>query len=202
MGPLVDYIPASANINTNNLLCDLSTKEGNWNFDLLQVWLLEEIIHHIRGIPPPQPLEGPDRLSWRRSSIGAFSIKSSFRMIKEDSWDLEDELWKRAWNLQGPQRVRFFIWIVLKQRLLMNTDKTRRGIVVDSSCPVCGHEIKDTLHIVRDCTLAKGVWNQVVSRTHQFNFSLTIYKIGCLSTCKTLQKRPVGEQAGHVSLGY
>lgn len=40
VSPLINYIPTYANINTNNLLSDLSTEEGNWNLNLLQVWLL------------------------------------------------------------------------------------------------------------------------------------------------------------------
>ncbi|MFQ6670443.1 hypothetical protein Gotur_035359 [Gossypium turneri] len=71
----------------------------------IKVWLLEEIITHIMGIPPPHPAEGLDKL---------------------------------------------------------------RGIVVDSSCSICGHDSEDILHIIqdyilhiiRDCTLAKEVWKQ------------------------------------------
>lgn len=35
---------------------------------------------------------------------------------------------------------------------------------------VYGHDPEDILHIIRYCTLAKEVWNQVISRTQQFNF--------------------------------
>ncbi|MFQ6670445.1 hypothetical protein Gotur_035360 [Gossypium turneri] len=54
-------------------------------------------------------------------------------------------------------------------RLLTNVERVRRGIVVDSSCSICGHDSEDILHIIqdyilhiiRDCTLAKEVWKQV-----------------------------------------
>ncbi|MBA0743605.1 hypothetical protein Gogos_006271, partial [Gossypium gossypioides] len=62
----------------------LSSKNsaGNQN-----VWLPEDVIQHIVGIPPPHPSKGPDRLSWRHTSTRAFSIKSAYKMMKEDSWD-------------------------------------------------------------------------------------------------------------------
>ncbi|MBA0772424.1 hypothetical protein Gotri_007797 [Gossypium trilobum] len=49
----------------------------------------EGVIQHIVGIPPPHPSKGPDRLSWRHTLTRAFSIKSSYKMMKEDSWDTD-----------------------------------------------------------------------------------------------------------------
>ncbi|MFQ6636291.1 hypothetical protein Gotur_014249 [Gossypium turneri] len=43
-------------------------------------------------------------------------------MLKEESWSPKDELWIKAWKFPGPQRVRFFFWIVLKKRLLTNAE--------------------------------------------------------------------------------
>ncbi|MBA0873317.1 hypothetical protein Goshw_000773, partial [Gossypium schwendimanii] len=44
-------------------------------------WLPDEIIGHIKGIPPPHLLEGPDILSWCHTSTGAFTIKSAFKIL-------------------------------------------------------------------------------------------------------------------------
>ncbi|MBA0778213.1 hypothetical protein Gotri_006107, partial [Gossypium trilobum] len=87
-------------------------------------------------------------------------------MVSEDrSWNLEllwvwfsndviQHIMKCAWKLLGPQRVRFFIWTILKQRLLSNVKRAKRGLVDDPSCPICDYELVDTLHIVRDYTTA------------------------------------------------
>ncbi|KAK5839190.1 hypothetical protein PVK06_007960 [Gossypium arboreum] len=128
VGPLIKYLPALANINTDCLLSDLVTGEGNWNLKFLQEWLPEEVIFQIMGIPPPHPTEGPDRLSWRHTSTRAFSVKSAYKMLKEDSWNSRDELWKTT---------------------------VRRGLANDASCSICGHASENILHIIRDCTVAK-----------------------------------------------
>lgn len=75
--PLINHIPVFANINIECLLSDLVTEKGNWNFSLLQVWLPDEIVRHIRGVAPLHPLDGPNRLSWCHTSTRAFSIKSA-----------------------------------------------------------------------------------------------------------------------------
>ncbi|MBA0683457.1 hypothetical protein Goari_025116, partial [Gossypium aridum] len=59
-----------------------------------------DIIARIVSIPPPYPSIGPDRIIWGSSS-------------------------KLPWKFQGPQWVRFFIWLTLRNRLLRNA-KMRR----------------------------------------------------------------------------
>ncbi|MBA0653750.1 hypothetical protein Goklo_020888 [Gossypium klotzschianum] len=54
-----------------------------------------------------------------------------------------DESWKTVWKFQGPQRVRLFMWLALKQRLLTNIKRVGRGIVQDPSYPVCAHASGD-----------------------------------------------------------
>ncbi|MBA0550679.1 hypothetical protein Golob_021603, partial [Gossypium lobatum] len=49
-----------------------------------------------------------------------------------------------------------------KQRLLTNSECTRQGLGYNSSCPICGCEIEDTLHVLRDCSIAKEAWMHVV----------------------------------------
>ncbi|KAH1038645.1 hypothetical protein J1N35_040388 [Gossypium stocksii] len=61
---------------------------------IAKVWLPEEIISHIMRIPPLHPAEEPDRLSWQHTSTRGFSIRSAYKLLKEDSWNLRDELWK------------------------------------------------------------------------------------------------------------
>ncbi|KAH1097786.1 hypothetical protein J1N35_014707 [Gossypium stocksii] len=79
-------------------------EEGIWNLNLLQVWLPDDLIQLIVGIPPQHPSEGSDRLSWHHTSTGAFSIKSAYKMMKE-SWNSRDETWKKIWKFLGSQRV-------------------------------------------------------------------------------------------------
>ncbi|MBA0743465.1 hypothetical protein Gogos_006137 [Gossypium gossypioides] len=50
---------------------------------------------------------------------------------------------------------------ILKQRLLTNAERARRGLAEDPSCPICGHASEDILHVIRNCTLAKEASKQV-----------------------------------------
>lgn len=58
--------------------------------------------------------------------------------------------------------MKHFLWLILKQRLLTNSERVRRGIEQDASCQLYGHSMEDALHILRDCAFAKEIWHQII----------------------------------------
>ncbi|KAL1156476.1 hypothetical protein V6Z11_A08G094900 [Gossypium hirsutum] len=58
---------------------------SNWlaqNLDLLRIWLSEEVIELIMGIPLPCSYAGLDKISWCHTSIGNFTIKSAYKFVR------------------------------------------------------------------------------------------------------------------------
>ncbi|MBA0593315.1 hypothetical protein Gorai_010266, partial [Gossypium raimondii] len=101
--------------------------------------------------------------------------------LKEESWNPRDPFWKRSWKYQGLQRVKFFLWLASKQKLLTNVECVRRGIGQNSTCSVCGKEPEDTLYVLRDCSAAKEIWKHIIPDNQLF--------------------RVVANDNGHVSAG-
>ncbi|KAA3488057.1 RNA-directed DNA polymerase (Reverse transcriptase) [Gossypium australe] len=155
VGPLLSYVPAHSRLNLDSTLKDWVLQEGSWNIDMLNIWLPEDIIKRILSIPPPHPAEGDDRIIWARTEPGTFTIRSAYRSLKENTWRPKQDIWKTIWKYQGPQRVRLFLWLVANQRVLTNSERTRRGFGQSSACSRCGHEVEDIMHVLRDCPTAK-----------------------------------------------
>lgn len=109
------------------------------------------------GIPPPYPSKGDNKITWCHILSENFLLKSAYKVLKEDVWNPKDEKWKSAWKIPGLQRVHFFIWIILKQRLFSNVERVEKGLVVDPLCPIFGFHSEYILHILRDCIVAKDV---------------------------------------------
>ncbi|MBA0628089.1 hypothetical protein Godav_022866, partial [Gossypium davidsonii] len=65
-------------------------------------------------------------------------------------------------KFQEPQRIRFFIWLALKQRLLTNVERVRRGIGHDTTCGVCGHGFKDILYVIMDGSATRSIWDRLI----------------------------------------
>ncbi|MFQ6631975.1 hypothetical protein Gotur_008481 [Gossypium turneri] len=160
-------------------LKNLVNADGSWNLDMFRIWIPENTINRIVSIPLPQPSSRPNRIGWMSTSTGSFSVNSAYQRINERSWDPKDASRSISWKYKGTQRVKFFIWLAFKQKLLANMKQVRRGIGNGSLCAICGHDSKDILHAIRDCSGAKENHHRIVSTGVEWNslFSLIAWRI-------------------------
>lgn len=63
----------------------------------------------------------------------------------------EDKGWRHLWKVQVPQRVRAFLWLAARDRLMINGNRVRRGLASDSRCGGCNGSLEDAVHVLRDC---------------------------------------------------
>ena len=58
-----------------------------------------------------------------------------------------------------------------KYALLTNVERARRHLTTDLNCPLCASEDENSLHVLRDCEIARGVWQKLVpgSEWQRFN---------------------------------
>ncbi|MBA0804818.1 hypothetical protein Gohar_004384 [Gossypium harknessii] len=144
--------------------------DGNWNLELFQLWVPRTFIRKIIGIPPPHPEASVDKIIWVGSTTGSFSIKNAYGRINTGSWKLKEDTWKIHWNFKGLQKVGFFIWLILKQRLLTSEERVRRGLGQSSIRGVCSHISEDVLHVLRDCLTAEDIWNLLIPTNRLIRF--------------------------------
>ena len=71
-------------------------------------------------------------------------------------------MWKLAWNWQGPQCIKVFIWLALHGRLKTKAEILRRHLLINAECTKCGAPVEDILHVLRDCIAARGFWYRVI----------------------------------------
>lgn len=127
-------------------------------------------ILRVVAIQPPTDVKGYDLMFWVGSRRGEFSVKSAYETINENQHAVEALVWNLAWKWKGPQCIKTFIWLVIHDRLKTKAEVIRRHILMDNSYERCGIEVETTLHVLRDCLVAKRVWNQFIpsTRRHQF----------------------------------
>ncbi|KAA3489594.1 reverse transcriptase [Gossypium australe] len=156
VGPLVNHVPAHANLNLDSTLKDWVLQDGSWNVDMMRIWLSDDIIKRIVCILHRIKLE-----------------------VKTESFGLrpKDDIWKHIWKYKGPQRVRLFFWLVINQRLFTNSERARRGIGQSSACPRCGHELEDIMHVLRDCLNSKEAWKLEKGITWSCLFGIIAWRI-------------------------
>ncbi|XP_054806220.1 uncharacterized protein LOC129308869 [Prosopis cineraria] len=104
-------------------------------------WLTFSIISRITSTSPPNVLRGSDKFVWKPLTDGFFNIKSAYDFL-----------------LAGNN-------IVHSAQL-----RERRGITSLSACPMGCIEEESTMHIVRDCKIARDVWRQIIKPEYWSDF--------------------------------
>ncbi|KAL9236717.1 hypothetical protein vseg_011353 [Gypsophila vaccaria] len=145
----------------------------SWAYDkpLAQLVLTEiplkllpnEALQTIASFELVQDDDSPDTYFWNASPCGTFTVKSTMEMIRSDSNSDTRINWKLPWRIPAPQKVRLFVWLVLQDRILSNSNRLKRGLADNARCSACGHLEETTLHILRECPKAKRIWLMIHS---------------------------------------
>ncbi|XP_019150780.1 PREDICTED: uncharacterized protein LOC109147628 [Ipomoea nil] len=155
--PLAETIPLPATGNCSNLkVRDVMLNNCAWNIDALESLVPVNIIHQIRAIPIPVTSQ-IDRPFWPLSNSGIVTVSSAFSFISGTGDSSLDYEW--IWRLRCKERVKFFIWKILHNGLLVNAERAKRGLTSDASCPRCGLEEESLDHLLRRCRLTNDCWN-------------------------------------------
>ncbi|CAN1179618.1 Putative ribonuclease H protein At1g65750 [Linum perenne] len=134
---------------------------GQWDFNRLQRILAPEAVDVVAGMSPPQENRGPDDWVWGLEKSGVFSIKSAYNLICEIDSIPSSNLWKVVWGWIGPSRIKHFLWLAAKDKLLTNEGRCRRGLSTDDNCGWCGMATESIVHVLRDCSFARDTWRAV-----------------------------------------
>jgi ribonuclease HI len=137
-----------------------------WNSPLIASIILLEEAEIITNIPLSQSLPR-DRLIWRCTKTGDFTVRSAYhlgmevqaRHHPECSEDKkEEEVWKICWKLKIPNAAKMFLWRACHNSLPTKVNLKKRGVCENSLCPICLAEDETVEHIIWECPAASDVW--------------------------------------------
>lgn len=171
-GPLVDVAtqqipPASLNAR----VCDYIDEDGNLKWSYFVELIPMNLIPHIRAIKPFQEDNCTDSLIWRDSPSGNLSTKSAYALVTGQQRDVEAKKWQAIWKGKPIPKIKYFLWLARQDRLLTNKVRVVRHLTTDGSCKECSHNMEDSLHVLRDCPIAKHLWMQLLPESiHQHFF--------------------------------
>ena len=103
--------------------------------------------------------EEPDKVNWLLTSSGQFSVKSLYQYIIAKRVVFP---FKFLWKLKVPLKIKAFIWLVIKGRILTKDNLCKKGWKGTNKCEFCdANEYID--HLFFTCSLARFLWNVVGS---------------------------------------
>ena len=100
---------------------------------------------------------------------GGFTTASAYKGQSSTSHNQHTVVWNRVWKLKVPERVRTFVWRCLHKMLLTNS-LTQRWDGSGGLCSICGQQLEDILHALRDCPVATMFWRRLVPSERREEF--------------------------------
>jgi hypothetical protein len=123
----------------------IDQRTRSWKVALIKDNFSEQEVGLICNIPISR-YGGPDRVIWRPSSTGSFTVRSAYYLEMEKltrRWGEGsrssgyDPLWKILWSLGIPNAAKVFLWRACKNILLTKENLCKRGVLKEDICIFC-----------------------------------------------------------------
>ncbi|KAK8680791.1 hypothetical protein V6N13_109729 [Hibiscus sabdariffa] len=140
----------------------MALADVEWKWGLFDQLLPRDVLLHIAVIKGPLLTMAEASIGWKPSPSSRFSLKSTYDVRLGDVAYIPDKLWKTIHNFCGPQRIWIFLWLICKNKVLTNAERSRRQLTHDASCPICHHVAEDVDQLLRFCPTSIAIWQQLV----------------------------------------
>ncbi|KAJ0085033.1 hypothetical protein Patl1_07264 [Pistacia atlantica] len=97
----------------------------------------------------------PDKLVWRCSLNGLFSVRSAYHLQVESQLSSrgqsssaanENKKWKKLWKLPITNAEKLFLWKACQDILPTKCNLVKKRVIEDPFCSFCCSEEEDVLH--------------------------------------------------------
>ncbi|KAF7820682.1 putative ribonuclease H protein At1g65750 family [Senna tora] len=141
----------------NDKIADFVTLSRDWEWHRFEYLVPVHARLKIGAIMPPSNGNGQDRVAWRHSKDGGFSVKSAYSSIAGLSSEDDDVIWRKIWEIKN------------------------------SSTGECNSGTEDILHVLRDCSKARSIWLCLVKHCHwPIFFNMDLQQWFQLNLCRNL----------------
>ncbi|XP_061339878.1 uncharacterized protein LOC133286473 [Gastrolobium bilobum] len=130
---------------------------GDWRWSCLIMWLDANTINKLKNIRTPA-IDGPnDSLNWIWSSPSKSFVRNAYCHFPESCE--RDRVWAAIWKWRGPYRVAVFLWLACLNKIHVRA-MTGQWYGGESMCPACKIHPETVMHVLRDCRVARQVWER------------------------------------------
>ena len=141
---------------------------GTWDEQLVKETFWDEDANIILALPISQDID--DFPAWHPYPKGVFSVKSAYTLgirIRDhhngaDASTSNGEAscfdWKRVWRMNVANKVKVFVWQLAHNSLQVKKNIARRGVKLDTLCPICQRFDEDMGHLFLKCKTMRLCW--------------------------------------------
>lgn len=116
------------NSDSNLKVSDFLNSDGSWNFNNISFPIPSDIFFSINSLPLASHSSQEDKNTWSCCHNGSFVISYVYRYLDCTPFSQSSFLW--IWKLHCHLRLRLFIWKLVSNALLVNSNLSLRGIPI------------------------------------------------------------------------
>ncbi|GLU05128.1 hypothetical protein SLE2022_222450 [Rubroshorea leprosula] len=133
---------------------------GDWNTSWLGHLLPDHVVAQILVTPIPAFGQQSDKVFWSGSLDGSFSVKSAFHLLQQQhvSSTQQGENWWWIWKPKCTKRIKMFVWLLRKNRVLTNSVCFAKHFAASPICSRCEQSPETLLHLLHDCYHSRLIW--------------------------------------------
>lgn len=121
-----------------------------------------------QGLIDTHSREGGTRTWWKALERGVFTTISAYSLLQVEEENSQFN-WKELWRYKESLRGSLLLQKVAHDRLKTCSLLWSRRVVDDLNCLLCGDTVESTIHVARDCEVAKMKWTLRLQPTKQSN---------------------------------
>lgn len=109
-------------------LCDLVNENGDWKWQVFQGQVSNETQYRITACIPPRLKYGNNTFITYDPCICEFSMKDMYNTLCNMENGRCEISWKNIWNLNVPEQIRYFVWLLAQDRMVTSFNTSRMEI--------------------------------------------------------------------------
>lgn len=138
-----------------------------WKVDKIRSYFLPFEVEVILNIPLSYTML-EEKIIWVGNKRGMFLVKSAYYVAlllvekievgESSSGDYRTPLWKKIWQLKLLAMIKIFAWRACMEWLPTRLNLGRRGMNIETKCPLYERELESTIHALLYCNKLWDVW--------------------------------------------
>jgi hypothetical protein len=104
---------------------------------------------------------GEDTIVWTLESSGEYSARSAYAI--QFAGQTQSNYRSLIWKAQAPPKCKFFVWLLLQDRLWTAARLQVRGWKNNYFCALCVRNLETAQHLFFECPFSRAVWQLVAS---------------------------------------
>ena len=127
-----------------------------------------------------------DRLIWRWSQNDLFTVNSFYKWLEFGGFPNSE--FKHIWIAHIPLKIKVFLWLLKRDKLLTKTNLRDKGWPGDLTCVFCSAQ-ENADHLFVSCSYVQCIWQWIASHNNFIFNGITLDDLWLIEACIPLKDK-------------